>query len=425
MGNTSSTIVKKLLFLLGFLFTTAPFSCLAASPLDVVINEMCWMGTETSANDEWIELYNNQSEEVDLTNWKLTSLDGTPEIDLSGKIAANGFFILERTDDDTIADIQADQIYKGALGNQGELLQLIDAQGKIIDKIDCSPPTIKLVEGKSSWFEGDNITKQTMERISPKHEGSIPNNWQLSQLPGGTPKTINSNGDKTERETTISTEQPTQDIDKKTYPSGIVINEILASPEGSDLDNEYIEIFNQNSFKVDISGWLMQDIEGATNVFVFPEETLIETKGFMAFFRPRTKISLNNSGDGLKLQNPNHELVDEISFEKALQGKSLNRIGEEFVWSSDLTPGTENSVNKETSKEIAGQEKNNKPLEDTSGLVSSGEKSLESPFYLSLEATSGIKNLKNFFAVFLVALSMAVFSGISILLLKRKNRNPR
>lgn len=402
----------KALFIAFLLITFMPSYCFSA---DIAINEICWMGTETSANDEWIELYNNQSKEVDLTNWKLTSLDGTPEIDLSGKIAANGFFILERTDDDTIADIQADQIYKGALGNQGELLQLIDAQGKIIDKIDCS----------KSWFEGDNITKQTMERISPKHEGSIPNNWQLSQLPGGTPKTINSNGDKTERETTISTEQPTQDIDKKTYPSEIVINEILASPEGSDLDNEYIEIFNQNSFKVDISGWLMQDIEGATNVFVFPEETLIETKGFMAFFRPQTKISLNNSGDGLKLQNPNHELVDEISFEKALQGKSLNRIGEEFVWSSDLTPGTENSVNKEASEKIDGQEKNDKPLEDTSGLVSHGEKLLESPPYLSLEATSEIKNLKNFFAVFLIALSMAVFSGISILLLKRKNRNPR
>jgi hypothetical protein len=39
----------------------------AASVRDVVISEVAWMGTQASANDEWIELYNTTSAPIDLT----------------------------------------------------------------------------------------------------------------------------------------------------------------------------------------------------------------------------------------------------------------------------------------------------------------------------------------------------------------------
>ncbi|PIP24309.1 MAG: hypothetical protein COX35_01265, partial [Candidatus Nealsonbacteria bacterium CG23_combo_of_CG06-09_8_20_14_all_37_18] len=38
----------------------------AANPLDVVINEIAWMGTVNLANDEWIELYNNAESPISL-----------------------------------------------------------------------------------------------------------------------------------------------------------------------------------------------------------------------------------------------------------------------------------------------------------------------------------------------------------------------
>ena len=39
---------------------------------DVRINEVAWMGTLVSSNDEWIELYNTGSNEIDLSGWVLT-----------------------------------------------------------------------------------------------------------------------------------------------------------------------------------------------------------------------------------------------------------------------------------------------------------------------------------------------------------------
>ncbi|GAJ11830.1 unnamed protein product [marine sediment metagenome] len=104
-----------------------------AEERQVVINEVAWGGTKASPFDEWIELRNNTQHLIDLTGWRLTSDDGTPVIKLTGIIPAGGFYLLERTDDHTVSDIQADQVYTGALSNSGECLELLDREGNIVD----------------------------------------------------------------------------------------------------------------------------------------------------------------------------------------------------------------------------------------------------------------------------------------------------
>lgn len=122
----------------------------------VRINEIAWMGSHVSHNHQWIELYNTGNESVDLSGWRLISVGSTPQIDLTGSIDANGYYLLERTSDQSVPDIPADIIYTGALVNAGEHLQLIDAQGNIIDDINNS----------DGWVAGDNTTKETMQRTS-------------------------------------------------------------------------------------------------------------------------------------------------------------------------------------------------------------------------------------------------------------------
>ena len=163
--------MKVLIFI--FVFFVSCFLCFnaiyAANSLDVIINEVAWMGTNLSANDEWIELYNNTELPINLSGWVLKG------INLTGIIPAQGFYLLERTDDSTVPNIPADQIYTGALNNNGENLELYDSSGNLIDSVDAS----------HVWLAGDNSTKQTMERKDA-------NTWQTSQNPGGTPKAKNS-----------------------------------------------------------------------------------------------------------------------------------------------------------------------------------------------------------------------------------------
>ncbi|MBC7249825.1 MAG: lamin tail domain-containing protein [Anaerolineae bacterium] len=93
---------------------------------EVVINEVAWMGTAASSADEWIELKNNTDQDIDLNGWTLVTADGGLSIALSGIIPANGYYLLERTDDNTVSNVPADWIgsFGSGLSNDGEVLIL-------------------------------------------------------------------------------------------------------------------------------------------------------------------------------------------------------------------------------------------------------------------------------------------------------------
>ncbi len=147
--------------------------------LDVVINEISWMGTEASAFDEWIELYNNKPYPIDLTGWQLKDKKGSLDIELSGYINGYDYFLLERTDDQTISNMPANQTYNGSLKNEGGHLVLYDSKGNLIDEVDCSNP----------WFAGENkkdeesgkYLRYSMERIDSQVDGSKKDNWQTNK----------------------------------------------------------------------------------------------------------------------------------------------------------------------------------------------------------------------------------------------------
>jgi uncharacterized repeat protein (TIGR01451 family) len=134
-------------------------AALSANALDVVINEVAWMGTAASSTDEWIELYNTTDQDIDLAGWTLTSSDGTPTIHLAGTIPAHSYFLLERTDDNALSDVPADQVYTGDLLLEGETLTLTDSGAAVIDTANA--------ENDGSWPAGSNNPDHTMERIDP------------------------------------------------------------------------------------------------------------------------------------------------------------------------------------------------------------------------------------------------------------------
>lgn len=150
---------------------------------NVVINEIAWMGTGAATSDEWLELHNTTTTAIGLDGWTVAAQDGIPTIHLSGSIPANGFFLLERTDDTTIANIPADQIYTGALANTGESLTLTDAEGAIIDTANADG---------GEWPAGDNSLRASMERINPR-AGDVTTNWAAND--GITRNGCDANGD--------------------------------------------------------------------------------------------------------------------------------------------------------------------------------------------------------------------------------------
>jgi hypothetical protein len=85
--------MKKVLIFLILLFF--PAYIFAINP-SVVINEVAWVGTTASANDEWLELYNNTSGPITLDGWVLKANYDAPNIKLESMVTANGFYLLDR-----------------------------------------------------------------------------------------------------------------------------------------------------------------------------------------------------------------------------------------------------------------------------------------------------------------------------------------
>ncbi len=133
----------------------------------VNFSEIAWMGSTLSQYDEWIELYNDSNQDLNLAGSKIYEEGGKTLIaELSGQIPANGFYLIKR-----VTGSFANSLLPGQVGiltsfggsglknlPGGEFLVLKDKEGNILDSFDAS----------LGWPAGDSATKQTMQKISGK-----------------------------------------------------------------------------------------------------------------------------------------------------------------------------------------------------------------------------------------------------------------
>lgn len=193
-----------------------------------------------------------------------------------------------------------------------------------------------------------------------------------------------------------------------TYPTGILINEVLPSAPGSDETGEWIELYNSNNFEVDLSGWAIKDTSGTVKNFTIPSGTAISAYGFLIFYRPQTKITLNNDGDGLVLQNPNDKVVSSADFSKATTGYSWARFTGGWQWTSSPTPAAINAImNNSENSETDGLPKEEKSVNNTlaalTGANSDNNANQDNPWFL-----------------FLTAVAISVIAAAIVLLIKFK-----
>jgi hypothetical protein len=143
----------------------------------VVINEIAWAGTSASTqNDEWIELYNRTDKTISLSDFVLYAADLSPYMGLSGTVAAGSYFLIERTNDNTVSTIAADLVLpfsgngSSGLSNSGEQLILAVRKSNATTTLDQTPAC-------GSWCAGSASSYTTMERYDTGVSGSSAGNW--------------------------------------------------------------------------------------------------------------------------------------------------------------------------------------------------------------------------------------------------------
>lgn len=168
-------IAKMLMMSLCCSLVVNAYLVLAAEGSSVVINEIAWMGSTDSSADEWIELYNASSAEIDLSGWKIVDDEQSDYVIKEGKIAAFGYFVIENRED-AVKGVDADALIQLSLANSGDSLTLKDADGNIVDKVNSA---------SGAWFAGDSPGKKTMERVVASQGGDEVTNWGDNEIGNG------------------------------------------------------------------------------------------------------------------------------------------------------------------------------------------------------------------------------------------------
>ncbi len=247
---------------------------------------------------EWVELYNPQALEADLSGYILDDIVGGGTIPYTipagTVIPGQGFVVL----------------YQGSTGvglnNAGDTVNLIKPDGSTVVDSYSYPSSV------------DDIS------YGRETDGSTTWTTFTSPTPGETNGGSLSNGD------------------------SVLINEFLPDPNTL-YTEEWIELYNPLDSTVDISGYVLDDLtSGGTNPYTIPGGTTIPAYGFIVFYQTTTNIALNNDGDTVNYLKPDGTTVldsyvyststDDISYGRETDGSST------WVTFDTPTPGASNGA---------------------------------------------------------------------------------
>ncbi len=286
---------------------------------DMYINE--FVSDPTDDDVEWIELYNPQIKDIDLTGWSIEDGSNT-KTNLSGKIgssANNRFFIVENP--------------KGKLNNAGDLIILKDPNGITVDDVSFG-----------NWDDGNTLNNapkaadpSSTARLKDGHN-SYNNAFDFQVTTKPTKGSSNVIID------------PAIPADDATAPfiKDIIISELLPDPIGVDSKTEFIELYNKGDKDIDLLGWEIVNAAGRKYIVDNKKlkDTTIKAKSYFIFERPVTGLALKNTGgDSVTLYQPNGEKPNAtLAYkEKTIQGHSYAFFSDqENGWTTTPTPGVAN-----------------------------------------------------------------------------------
>ncbi len=271
---------------------------------------------------EFIELYNASDTEGDISGWTLENGSGkTYVLPADTLIPADGYLVLYSAETGSM------------LANTGDrLIRLLDLTSVIQDEAVYSGSK----EGYSYNRMEQGVFEQS-ENTTPNAANIVP--------PSPTPEpTVSVEPSPSDIPSPSPSAEPTPIPTPIEYSNLIYINEFLPNPIGDDAVGEYIELYNDSNDEIDLTDWLLDDVADAgSSPFTIPDGTMIPGKGLIVFYRPQTKIALNNDIDHVRLIQPDGVTLRDVSYSDTVQGSSHNRTdGEKIEKSSTLTPNAAN-----------------------------------------------------------------------------------
>lgn len=306
-----------------------------AASSSIVIAEVS-MGSSTDASDEFVAWHNNSAQAVDISGWAIQykSATGTSWTKKATVVPAT---TLDSHDEYVFATtIEADAKLGSGLAQAGGNLRIINSTGQVIDQL--------------AWGNGDSAEGHTAPVCNPgeslhrkdSEDGALAidtddngADFEITSLSVPAPVT----------DTAPDTDQAGPVVESSAPASSeIIINELLPDPVSplSDTTDEFIELFNTSTQTANLNGWVLADKSDHKYTI---GDAPIAGHGYAVFYSKDTKISLNNTGDEVRLVSPSGEVVDTSpNYDNAKSGLSWGLVDGAWSWTVEATPGGVNSA---------------------------------------------------------------------------------
>ncbi len=349
------------------------------------------VGVSGGANNEYVSLYNNETQEVDVTGWCLRNKGGVlfaclSQEDYDYRIAPGAFISFSttsRVDEASIAVlISSCGSASGCIVGSSDAIQLVDGD-IVIDTISWTAQPSGMYAIEREWnYEAfsqlhsgngkgvDWVWKKSLATFGHIDEpiecsdgsfiatsgrcpvppivcknrpdievGKLPPNLEVDQdgncyenqcvnLPGFY---------------SVLPNDFVADEDGRCFLSSspLEVTELLINPKGVDGGNEYIEIYNPNDKEVSLAWWQFY-LNDESKVYKFPDGSTISAREYLIIRDNEANFSLRNSSGSLRMTSIDGQYSVEVpSWANAKEGKSWAVV--DGMWGyADPSPGEEN-----------------------------------------------------------------------------------
>jgi len=351
-------MLKKCYGLVLGLVVLAGSACVTpthASSASIVITNIR-AGSQVSAQEEGVVLYNNSSSDIDITNWCLANklltqfACFTPRSQFETSILpaySYATVISSKVEPNTTSSYSL--MYDSSASSSGTIvassdtISLLDATGRYIDQFTWSSS----IASTQQW---SRTKLSLLPDLFIDTDSAI--DWQkvlYSEFPASQLHYRINSPDTPPDDPSEEPEEPTEqpgDGNSSPEPEDLLplrITELLPNAVGSDTGNEFIELYNPND-KGDISlkGYKVA-VGPALEKVIILTEYVLKAGEYKVFTNAELGFSFLNTSSRVTLFSPTGEIISEVPvYTSPSEGDSWALVDDRWQYTSQPTPGSVN-----------------------------------------------------------------------------------
>lgn len=339
MKNLALTTIVAIQ-LLGLLAWQMPAQAALAG--SVVISEVQVAGATDSAA-EFVELYNPTPDDVVLDGWMLqyhsstaSSAWATKATVDHGVIKSGGFFLFATG---KLTGVAPDVVFAATLSNTAgsvRIMSINDADNPV-DLVGWGAKSVAYETAPApAPAPGKSLERLPGDRVADGGNGYDTDN-NAADFILQSPPNPQTAAAAVELAADYTIPEPTP-VEATDNYAALQITELFPDPAApqTDAQDEFVELYNPNSFDVDAGGYVAEAGPSLGSKYILPAE-LIPAGTYLALYSADDHLALSNSGSQVALLDPMGTVVDgPVIYTAAEPGQAWAKFGNDWQWT--ITP---------------------------------------------------------------------------------------